>query len=116
MKTRSRLGLACKIVAGVCFGYGIVNYVALLMVGFNYGATCTDALALLGAGLIRLVVNNLAPCLMLWGLGVLLDRQKRNSQLLERLAQPDEEPEPETLEGVISVDGLESLDEPGQKR
>lgn len=116
MKKRSRLGLACKIVAVVRFGFGILNCVPMLMIGFDYDATCTQILALLGAGLLRLIVNDLVLCLILWGVGTLLDQRQQDRQLLERLAQPAQEPEPETLEGVISVDDLESLDGPARER
>lgn len=116
MKKRSRLGLACKIVAVVYFAMNILVGVGnVLMTAFGYGAW-VSVNVWLGIGLLAQLVAAFVPSLSLWGIGVLLDRQKQDRQLLERLAQPAQEPEAETLEGVISVDDLESLDGPDQER
>lgn len=119
MKKRFKLGMACKIVAGVRFGFGVLSCVGnILVVMFQYKPVWTEAVALLGLSLLRQIINDLVPCLILWSIGTLLERQQQDRRELERIAKRldgEEENAPEieadTLEGLIPMDDLVSLDQ-----
>ncbi len=123
MKKRFRLGIACKIVAVVRFGFGVLSCVGnMLVIIFQYKPVWTEAMALLGLSLPRQILNDLVPGLILWGIGTLLDRQQQDRRELERIAKRldgEEENAPETeadtLEGFIPLDDLAGLDQPVQE-
>lgn len=122
MKQRSRLALACKIVAAVYFGINALAMVGnTLAMAFEYGVWAVVDMWLV----IRLPIQlfgTFVPCLTLWGIGTLLDQQQQNRRELERIAkrldgEEESVPEEETeaLEGFIPLDDVVSLDQPTQE-
>lgn len=76
-KTRSRLGLICKIVGAVYFGMILALYIWFAITALPVGMI-GDAL---GTMLVQLVPV-IATTVLMWGVGTLLDRQKEDRQAL----------------------------------
>lgn len=127
MKKDVKLGLVCKIVAVVYFSVNVLATLGNVVLTFGYGAWADIRMWFtLCLRLLLQAVGALVPSLILWGVGTLLDQQQRDHQELERIVKHlggEEENGPEgymeneadTLEGCISVDDLESLDQPTQE-
>lgn len=105
MKEQSRLGLGCKIVGGLYF---LVNAASLIIeivnMGTSYGwdvfgAYLSESGFSFFLSVFTQLLSTVTLSLVLWSVGVLLDRQKRRGGELARLtALLDGGPAPETPE------------------